>query len=64
MICGDCQEAGKFNAAALKPQPRMPKGSEGLLIQAQMWHNKCKGGTWCDCQHVVGQKAIAGLEAR
>lgn len=22
----------------------------------EFYHAHCKGGTWCDCQHKVGQK--------
>lgn len=38
MICLDCQAASRDEHAAVSKE----------------LHSKCKGGTWCDCQHVLG----------
>lgn len=41
MICDPCREAGYLNGA-------------GYLISAAKVHEECKGGTWCCCQHKLG----------
>lgn len=38
MICIDCKEAGD----ALQ---------DGKPEEAAIFHNLCRGGTWCDCKH-------------
>jgi len=46
MICAHCRQAALELAAGDE--------SEAILL-----HAGCKGGTWCDCQHVLkaGQAA-------
>lgn len=43
MICDICKEAGRKNAEG--------KVSATYL---EFVHSLCRGGTWCDCQHVTG----------
>ena len=43
MICTDCREAGNT-----------PKINEYYLAVVKTRHERCKGGTFCDCQHVAG----------
>lgn len=44
MICCRCQEAGAQNAT----------GDPARAELAKTWHEACRGGTWCDCQHRTG----------
>jgi hypothetical protein len=46
-ICDPCKHAGE-----------LPEGSNVLfsLELKKANHSKCKGSTWCDCQHRVGRK--------
>lgn len=53
MICKPCQEGGEF-MRKLGPDP----SGRYTSLSAQMLHNYCKGGTWCDCQHDVSGTAI------
>lgn len=46
-ICDPCKIGADVN------------GKEGLaLIAKRNMHDKCKGSTWCDCQHRVIRKNI------
>jgi hypothetical protein len=38
MICEPCKAGGKF---------------VGLPEHSAELHHECKGGTWCDCQHLT-----------
>lgn len=51
MICHDCRYAGNSNA-------------QGRYELAKQAHANCPGNTRCDCQHVVGRTAKAGLEPK
>jgi hypothetical protein len=51
MICKPCREGGECN-------------SGGYYLLALELHGKCKGETWCDCQHDVGRTARAGKEPK
>jgi hypothetical protein len=44
MICQPCQSAGQYLNDIKRPET----DRVGL---ARSEHNRCKGGTWCDCQH-------------
>lgn len=46
-ICQPCKDGADINA------PEQFK----LMLRRQ-YHDKCKGGTWCDCQHRVGKKNV------
>lgn len=45
MVCQRCRKAGNL---ARHPERVLP----GELDAGAM-HAKCRGGTWCDCQHEV-----------
>ncbi len=57
MICPQCRKAGKYNAG-VEALTALIKGDldwvEFGYAKAREWHGKCRGGTWCDCQHVIG----------
>jgi hypothetical protein len=44
MICQPCRSAGQY-----LNDIKRPDGDRIDLAQSE--HNRCKGGTWCDCQH-------------
>lgn len=48
MICKECKHGADYKS---------DKGGDILAVK-RYWHNKCKGGTWCDCQHRVGRKNV------
>lgn len=45
MICAHCAAGADICDA-----PALPVAARVLAIDM---HKECKGGTWCDCQHVV-----------
>lgn len=49
MICPPCRDAGKYLSA-------------GNAHGAELHHEKCKGGTWCDCAHKL-ESVVKGPEA-
>lgn len=54
MICQPCKTAGFFNAELTRYE-HLPMAQGELAEAAAASHAKCRGGTWCDCHHVVGQ---------
>lgn len=58
MICSDCREAGDLNW--LIYSDTAPLQLTDLLIKgAVSRHTKCRGGTWCDCQHKLGKHLLS-----
>jgi len=58
MICEDCAQAADLDEAYAQQEndPRRARRPRTGVIQrraAQVAeiHARCKGGTWCDCQH-------------
>lgn len=49
MICKPCSKAGRLNTSLNE------RYSSSLKRRILLWHSKCKGGSWCDCQHVWGK---------
>jgi hypothetical protein len=62
MVCTDCR-----NAAAVAREPEViyqyldGRDQEVLpgTVPARMLHERCPGGTWCDCQHVIPVRVSA-----
>jgi hypothetical protein len=50
MICVECRKAGKFLTAQVDTE------------EVAWMHAQCKGGTWCDCQHVTQPVVKARVE--
>jgi hypothetical protein len=50
MICPPCRSAGNYLVAV---DLSYDFTDEGDIEQAGEEHAKCKGGTWCDCQHLT-----------
>lgn len=48
MICKTCRDAGAAARWAVDHQ-----SDQTVLDGAMSKHDKCKGGTWCDCAHKV-----------
>ncbi len=47
MICKECRTGADISV----------KGPPEIMIPVKAsYHNRCKGGTHCDCQHRVGRK--------
>lgn len=44
MICQPCRSAGRYLNDVKRPET-------DRVSLARSEHNRCKGGTWCDCQH-------------
>lgn len=53
MICPECKEAGDM-IPALKAVEETKNPAMALLIREKIKeaHAKCRGNTWCDCQHL------------
>ncbi len=49
MICEPCAKGGDISR---KIRLRLTAATLGR-VAAVAQHQQCKGGTWCDCQHVV-----------
>lgn len=61
MICHNCQYAGNVARGIRVPdQPPLYNLSVYNFGQAEQWHAGCKGGTWCDCQHVIPVRTGTG----
>jgi hypothetical protein len=56
MVCPDCRTAGTTARQVLSAGDAAPTGS---LIGVLRGHEKCKGGTWCDCTHQAPSAATA-----
>ncbi len=62
MICYECRQAAKFLGDEEvvyqyldgRPQEMLP-GTE----VARRVHATCRGGTWCDCAHVIPAVRVA-----
>lgn len=58
MICTECRNAGDANG--LLNTGTAPDEMEYTLQQAaDEFHKRCKGGTWCDCQHKLGKHLLS-----
>ena len=52
MICPPCRSAGMYNALKSGEEPSWAIGIS--KDHAAELHEQCKGGTWCCCQHKLG----------
>lgn len=59
MICLPCREAGEVNKALQSSNRPNLRETYKAMIQAK--HDMCPGGTWCDCQHVIGYYVVERL---
>lgn len=62
MICKPCKLGGGYNHAALLAISGAARKAGFQMAAAH--HESCKGGTWCDCQHVLGHVISSGKEAK
>jgi hypothetical protein len=60
MICQTCRDAGDLlQKLRTWPKPKtVTEASEAIMSgmiteRVEVLHEKCKGGSWCDCQHVM-----------
>lgn len=64
MICSPCRRAGQLNTEA-NELLALGSPANNVIYLTRKTHKDCRGGTWCDCQHVVGhalnELAIAQL---
>jgi hypothetical protein len=49
MICPSCAKGGDITAKIKRGETDPVLGR----VAAEEHHGECRGGTWCDCQHVV-----------
>jgi hypothetical protein len=67
MICPPCAAAGDITAAVKRDQARPATSPPATvakvhalhLDEAAALHGKCRGRTWCDCQHATPDRAPA-----
>lgn len=52
MICAPCRKGGEINRLSNLATKGFAWAE--LLEASQQEHEKCRGGTQCDCQHFVG----------
>lgn len=57
MICKTCRVGGQHTTQASRGNFSGTLRRE-LLQAATVWHGRCKGGTFCDCQHFTDGSAI------
>lgn len=53
MVCNHCRDAGDALNRMLTPVPGETNTDRVLFRVALAAHGRCRGGTWCDCAHVV-----------
>ena len=53
MVCSDCKEAGETITRMVSNPPGDNHADRVLYRMALRLHGQCRGGTWCDCAHVV-----------
>lgn len=61
VICPACKSAGDITAAVKRDLSRWPAISSPTVVklhalhlaEARELHAKCRGRSWCDCQHVM-----------
>lgn len=55
MICHSCAAGGNLSATLPARRPgadiTATNRHNGLRRRINNLHGKCRGGTWCDCQH-------------
>lgn len=58
MICQFCKKAGEIWAG--RPKGELSAADLGVLgvtsHSARHWHERCPGGTWCDCAHATEER--------
>ena len=54
VICQSCRDGGNLIAAVDLSYDFI---SEGDVAEARKLHDRCPGGTWCDCQHELPEPA-------
>lgn len=57
MICKPCRVGGQHTTQASIEKISGTLRRE-LQQAAKVWHGRCKGGTWCDCQCSTDASAI------
>jgi hypothetical protein len=57
MICTHCRKGGDITAKIKSGQIVAALGK----VAAEERHALCRGGTWCDCQHVVATVDVRRL---
>lgn len=53
MVCGECRKAGNLARAVLRAPATGTHVPMGSLHSVMRGHERCKGGTWCDCKHLM-----------
>jgi len=62
VICKPCKTGGAWNALA-QNGATLPAVAKDAARKAASSHQKCAGGTWCDCEHAI-EKAINDQSVR
>ena len=61
MICKPCREAASFLGEEEVIYQYLDGRPQEMLTGAEVaarMHAQCRGGTWCDCQHVVPVRSV------
>lgn len=53
MICELCRDGSAISRLAQHAATEIMVCA--ILLSASASHGMCKGGTWCDCQHALGE---------
>lgn len=53
MICRRCREGAEALSKMTTPVPGQTDPDRMLFRMTLRLHGQCRGGTWCDCAHVV-----------
>lgn len=60
MICRVCGIAGDL----MQYRPEIPDTGykDCFTLTSEILHSQCKGGTWCDCQHMPTSPSMISQE--
>lgn len=53
MICNRCKEAGDLLPSVQKIDVSLVNTRSEAFAMIEEFHEACRGGTWCCCQHVI-----------
>jgi hypothetical protein len=60
MICRQCATAADLNATLPAVPPQGPRAAyRNIQRRVKNGHGRCKGGTFCDCQHRTTRKVAS-----
>jgi len=58
MICPECKYGADILRDLEKIKETLPAYVPTLINQSRNHHDRCRGGTWCDCQHKIPESEV------